>query len=335
MAEACMAEALISVVTPAYNVARYLESAVRSVLGQTYGEFEYVIVDDGSTDDTLTVAHRLEQLDRRVNVLSLDHGGSARARNAGIKASHGEFIAFLDADDTWESDFLEVMKGVLSAAPRRTRAVFSRSRVFHDQPDCPALELHRFVPGSYDFNRMLSTWNAAGNGSSLLIRTECFDQAGYFREDLRSAIDLDMWLRILAQSESYDFVGVTDVLVNHRHRADSISADLSARFDALYSMLLEYGDRLGPAERRGYSYPITIGLRSHRRLKALRLIWASLPWGPLSIAVDDRWRRVALYAMIATVGRPLERPVRALRRRFVKPVAVRCCSQNASVVPDR
>jgi glycosyltransferase involved in cell wall biosynthesis len=324
-----MAEALISVVTPAYNAQRYLESAVRSVLGQKYGTFEYFIVDDGSTDDTLAVAHRLERLDRRVTVLSVDHGGSARARNAGIKAARGEFVAFLDADDTWEPDFLEVMNGVLSAGPGRTRAVFCRSRVFHDDPDCPALELHHFVPGSYGLNRMLSTWNPAGNGSSLLIRRECFEEAGHFREDLKSAVDLDMWLRILAQSESYDFVGAPDVLVNYRRRADSISADLSARFDALHAILLEYGDRLCPAERRSYSHPITIGLRGRRRLEALRLIGASLPWGPLSIVGDDRWRRVAVYAMIATIGRPLERPLRALHRRFVGSAAGCCCTKTS------
>ena len=318
-----MAEALISVVTPAYDVARYLESAVRSVLAQTYGNFEYFIVDDGSTDDTLAVARRLERLDRRVTVLSVDHGGSAYARNAGIKAAHGGFIAFLDADDTWEPDFLEVMSAALTAAPSRTRAVFAQSRVFHDPPGRRGLELHHFAPGSYGLNRMLSTWNAAGNGSSLLIRSECFDEAGGFREDVKSAVDLDMWLRILGQSESYDFVGVPDVLVNYRKRADSISADLAARFDALYAMLVVYGDRLSAAERRSYSYPITLGLRSRRRRDAFRLIRASLPWGPPSIVVDERWRHVAVYAMIAALGRPLEPPFRALRRWFVTSTAGR------------
>jgi hypothetical protein len=170
---------------------------------------------------------------------------------------------------------------------------------------------------------MLSTWNPAGNGSSLLIRSECFDEAGGFREDFRSAVDLEMWLRILRQSESYDFVGVPHVLVNYRQRADSISADLPARFDALYALLQEYGDRLSPAERRGYSYPITIGLRSRRRREALRLIRASLPWGPPSIFMDEGWRRVAVYAMIAALGQPLEPALRALRRRFVSSSAGR------------
>src|SRR5436190_24381702 len=97
-----MAEGLVTVVTPAYNVARYIEAAVRSVLRQTYGNFEYIIVDDGSSDDTLAVAHRLARFDQRVKVLSVDHGGSSRARNIGIAAAHGEFISFLDADDAWE-----------------------------------------------------------------------------------------------------------------------------------------------------------------------------------------------------------------------------------------
>jgi hypothetical protein len=126
-----------------------------------------------------------------------------------------------------------------------------------------------------------------------------------------------MWLRILGQSESYEFVGVPDVLVNYRQRADSISADRPARFDALYAMLSEYGHRLTAADRRSYSYPITLGLRNRRHREAFRLLRASLPWGPPSILVDERWRAVALYALLAAVGRPLESSVRALRRRFV------------------
>jgi glycosyltransferase involved in cell wall biosynthesis len=307
----------VTVVIPAYNAAATLGATLAALAAQREApDFEVVLVDDGSTDDTLAVARRLARLDERVKVLSVDHGGSAHARNAGIEAARGDFIAFLDADDTWERDFLEVMNAALTAAPRRTRAVFSQSRVFHDQPGCSGLELHAFVPGSYGLNRMLSTWNPAGNGSSLLIRSECFDEAGGFREDFRSAVDLEMWLRILGQSESYDFVGVPDVLVNYRKRADSISADLPARFDALYAMLSEYGGRLSAAERRSYSYPITLGLRSRRHREAFRLVLASLPWGPLSIVVDEQWRRVALYAMVAAVGRPFEAHVRAMRRRF-------------------
>jgi glycosyltransferase involved in cell wall biosynthesis len=321
-----MADGLITVITPAYNVARYIEAAARSVLRQTYSNFEYIVVDDGSSDDTLAVAHRLARLDRRVKVLSIDHSGSSRARNIGIAAGRGEFIAFLDGDDTWEPGFLEVMVSVLTESSRQTRAVFCQSRVFHDDRGCAALELHRFAPGSYDMNRMLSTWNPAGNGSSLLARSECFEEAGGFREDLASAVDFDMWLRILAGSESYRFTGVPNVLVNYRRRPNSISADQSARFDALYHLVLEFGGRLSPAERRSYYHPIILGLRSRRRLKAIRLIWAALPWGPPSILMDRRWRRVALYLVLATVGLPLERPARALHRRLARPRYEMCCS---------
>jgi glycosyltransferase involved in cell wall biosynthesis len=90
-----------SVVIPAYNCARYLGSALDSTLAQSFREFETIVVDDGSTDNTRTIAARYES---RVRLLAQSHAGVAAARNLGIQESRTEIVAFLDADDVWHRD---------------------------------------------------------------------------------------------------------------------------------------------------------------------------------------------------------------------------------------
>ena len=89
----------VSIITPAYNAGRYLGVAIASVLGQTVPDFEMLVVDDGSTDDTASVAESFARRDRRVRVLRQANGGSAAARNCALAAARGRYYALLDADD--------------------------------------------------------------------------------------------------------------------------------------------------------------------------------------------------------------------------------------------
>src|SRR5262245_36702982 len=89
----------VSVITPAYNAASYLPETIASVLAQTHRDFELLIIDDGSTDDTLEVARRFAAADARISVASVPNSGPAAARNAALRAARGEFIALLDSDD--------------------------------------------------------------------------------------------------------------------------------------------------------------------------------------------------------------------------------------------
>ena len=98
---------MISVIMPAYNVKKYIARSVDSVLAQTYGDFELLVVDDGSTDGTGKVAEALSEKDSRIIVIHQNNGGAAAARNKGLEAAKGEFVAFLDSDDLWDAAFLE------------------------------------------------------------------------------------------------------------------------------------------------------------------------------------------------------------------------------------
>jgi glycosyltransferase involved in cell wall biosynthesis len=108
---------LVSVITPAYNVARYIGEAIDSVIAQTQGDFEYLVVDDGSTDETEQIVRAYAARDARTRLLSGGHRGSSTARNLGIRQARGTYIAFLDGDDRWHPQFLARSVRAMAEAP--------------------------------------------------------------------------------------------------------------------------------------------------------------------------------------------------------------------------
>ena len=120
----------VSVVVPCYNHAEYLNESVASVVAQTFQNWECIIVDDGSTDDTESVARQLSQEDTRIKYLHKTNGGLADARNKGIEAAKGEFILPLDADDKISSNYMEAalradLRKTSSKSPRGSTGVLS------------------------------------------------------------------------------------------------------------------------------------------------------------------------------------------------------------------
>lgn len=96
-----------SIIMPTYNCERYVAEAVNSVLGQTYKDFELIIVDDGSQDGTFAVCEQLAKDKDNVHLFAAEHGGVSRARNFGLKKSQGDYVLFIDSDDSWENNLLE------------------------------------------------------------------------------------------------------------------------------------------------------------------------------------------------------------------------------------
>jgi len=113
-----MENALISIIIPVYNAAKYLERSLGSVLKQTYRNLEIITVDDGSTDDSLELLNSFAASDSRVKVIHKENGGSSSARNAGLKISTGEYIGFIDADDYIEYDMYENLARLLDEDPK-------------------------------------------------------------------------------------------------------------------------------------------------------------------------------------------------------------------------
>lgn len=231
----------VTVITPAYNVGPYIGEAIDSVLAQTFRDFEYLVVDDGSTDQTVDEIHRRTELDRRVRLISEQHSGPASARNIGIARAQGKFIAFLDGDDRWDADFLEDQLALIESVGADVAAVFGRSRVMSQRGRVYLLRWQR--SGRYDFDDMLVQSCPPRTGSSLLIRKNAFDLAGVFTQD-RTIQDLDMWLRIQRDSGMPYFWGNRSYLLDIRVRSGAISRDHRRRFTDLDVLISEHAPGL-------------------------------------------------------------------------------------------
>jgi len=183
----------ISVIIPAYNQSRYLGEAIRSTLAQSFGDFEVVVVDDGSTDDTKAVALAFD--DRRLRYVYQANRGLSAARNTGIRHARGAFLTFLDSDDLFMPDKLALLSSALRENPALGLVAGQAVLIDH---------LGRFVGETFDKGppsdgSELLLGNPLHVGS-VLLRREWQERVGLFDETLRSYEDWDLWLR-LARSD--------------------------------------------------------------------------------------------------------------------------------------
>jgi len=215
-------EPLVSVITPAYNAAKYLSQTIQSALGQTYKNIEIVVVDDGSTDGT----EDLKVLqDRRVRYLKIKHsGGPATPRNVGIKKSRGDLIAFLDSDDVWRPEKLEkqisfMQKGGFDFVSSDAGVIDKNGKKTKDSYLAHLGNLNNLgpqvFPRLYESNFVIT--------SSALVRREVFDKVGFFDQSPRmvGVEDYDLWLRISAVGAKFGFL--PERLLLYRDRAGSLS----------------------------------------------------------------------------------------------------------------
>jgi glycosyltransferase involved in cell wall biosynthesis len=226
---------IVTVVTPAYNIAKYIGETVDSVLRQTFHDFEYLVVEDGSTDNSVDVVKAHVGDDPRFRLVQGEHRGLSAARNAGVREAKGQYIAFVDGDDRWHPKFLERQLRLIRSLPPDTGAVFCRSRLVLENGTLVFLQWQR--AGRYDFDDFLVNCNPTRNGSSLLIRKSCFADVGGFDEELHHLEDLDMWLRIATNSKTPVLWASKYFLVDMRLRSDSMSRDRADVEAALYDML--------------------------------------------------------------------------------------------------
>jgi glycosyltransferase involved in cell wall biosynthesis len=180
----------VSTIIRTYNRADYLGAAIDSVLAQSYHDHELLVVDDGSTDETLTL---LAGYGDRLRTLALPHSGNlALLGNAGIRAARGEFIAFLDSDDLWLPDKLERQLRRLDGEARFGFAYGNACLLYPDGTrSAPVLAPDQIVAGSV-LRAMVR--NMCVHISTVLIRRRCFDEVGWFDERHASAEDIYFFL---------------------------------------------------------------------------------------------------------------------------------------------
>ncbi|MGH7726474.1 MAG: glycosyltransferase family 2 protein [Candidatus Eiseniibacteriota bacterium] len=185
-----MSAPLVSVITPAHNSGRFLEETVRSVIAQSFGGWEMLIAENGSTDDTVAIAERLAREDSRIRLLELrGRAGPAGARNAALEVANGRYVAFLDADDLWLPEKLEAQ---LEFARSRSAAFTCTSFRRIDERGAPILSLVA-PPSTIDYEFLLGH-TVIGCLTVLLDR----EQTGPVRmPDLPQHEDLVLWYSLL------------------------------------------------------------------------------------------------------------------------------------------
>lgn len=217
-------ESLVSVVLPTYNRGYILSEAIKSILNQSYKDFELIIVDDGSTDNTEEVIESFS--DSRIRYIKHDvNKGLSAGRNTGIKHAQGIYIANQDSDDVWLSHKLEKEVAILDVAPRDVGVVYSKAeKVMRDGKKIVVPPKTIKVKEGNIQNQLLHgnfiTMQAA------LFRKECLNNISGFDETLPALQDWDFWLRI---SENYKFKYINEVGLSIKISADSITKNQKKR----------------------------------------------------------------------------------------------------------
>ena len=210
---------IFTVVIPLYNKGNHIKRAIKSILQQTYQDFKIIVVDDGSTDNSVKEAMKIK--DNRIKIIKKSNGGVSSARNKGIEESNYDYIGFLDADDMWKPDFLESIKNLIEKYPKAGAY-------------CTAYEIKKedgTLAVSPNFNNFEQYWHGiiddyfkyAINGplisaSSVVIPKRVFNDIGGFSLGIKRGEDLDMWVRIAL---TYNIVYFNRVCATYFHDAEN------------------------------------------------------------------------------------------------------------------
>jgi glycosyltransferase involved in cell wall biosynthesis len=256
----------VSIIMPAHNTAPYVGAAVRSALVQTFGDFELILVDDGSSDDTVDVALRAARGDSRLKVVRRPTAeGASAARNSGLAVARGEFIALLDSDDEWSPEFLAVQLAAFASFP--DVAIVNANAVsvggpFDGRPYRTITDGCRRV----SFLDMIEDEDRVSIMS--MFRRTVYERLGGFDVSLPTNEDYEFWLR--AAVAGFAFVQTPEPLVRYRRRAHSLSSDELRMLDGIVTVLTRArgwcGD--GSRERRAIDRQIQRFQRDALRIRA-------------------------------------------------------------------
>jgi len=240
----------VSIVVPAHNAGRTLAQTLASVRAQTVADYEVIVVDDGSTDDTAQVAG--EAQDSRVSVVSTANGGVARARNHGIARATGSFVAFLDADDLWRPTKLADQLARLAADPSAGVCVTAATRIDDSSRE---IGLMRLEDTRDTCAALLLRSMVAGCVSSGVVRRSLLEAVGGFDPAFSQCADWDLWLRLSRQTR---FSLIDEDLVLYRTHCGNMSSNISLLERDTFAVLDKFfaceasGPYL-PLRRRAYS----------------------------------------------------------------------------------
>ena len=264
----------VSIIVPVYNGARFLPGAVRSLLDQSFTDFELIIVNDGSLDNTLEVAKSFSA-DTRVSILNLpSNRGVSAARNSGIENSSGELVAFFDHDDLALKDMLRIQVGILEAYPEAALVnadvafIDENGIIFDKFKNMPA---SRFAnPNgklivSNQINELFESCYIHSN--TVMVRRRALEKVGLFDEALRYAEDYNLWLRMAHYFQVAHIATIVTYYRQHGVQATiNKNALLLGKFRALEAYMKacpDYKEKINPSVRRNRMGRVHASLAGH------------------------------------------------------------------------
>lgn len=213
---------MFSVIIPLYNKAPYIEKALRSVFAQTYTDYELIVVDDGSKDDSKAVAEQvLACCPVPYQLISQANAGVSMARNNGVAASHGEYICFIDADDWWEPTFLEEMHNLIKEYPEAgiygtNYTIINEKK--HKTRVAPMGVDNNFEKGYINYCKVYArTLCMPLTSISVAIPRKIFEETLGFKPHLKLGEDFDLWIRIALK---YKVAFLNKPLANYNQDVD-------------------------------------------------------------------------------------------------------------------
>ena len=213
-----MSQPLISVLMPVYNAQRFVAQAVESVLSQSFCDFEFIIIDDGSTDDSLRILQEFAARDSRILLRSRANTGIAAAMNEGLMLAQGRYIARMDADDVCRQTRFEKQLAFLENNP--LYVVVGSYAEYMDMEGWPIYVVHRPTEHEAIDAMHLRGIGAAIINPTAMFRTDAVRQVGEYRSDFTPADDFDFFLRL---AEVGRLANLPEVLLNYRFNMTSIS----------------------------------------------------------------------------------------------------------------
>jgi glycosyltransferase involved in cell wall biosynthesis len=274
----------VSVIIPAYNAAWCIRRALDSVLAQTFTDYEIIVVNDGSRDETLAVIAGYGDV---VRVVDKANGGLSSARNAGIRAARGTYVAFLDADDRWLPEKLQRQVTLMQSD---ATLGFCSTAASVEDPDGKQLNIWACPRWSGSLLEHLFRENAAvaGSGSGVLVKRVVLLQVGDFDESLRSLEDIDMWMRLAAVASYGCIAEPLTVLLKH---PESMSRNLEIMRESAIRVMKKNRGLLPAGLQGAYWRSCMAGVygdyakwryRTGRRTAALRDVMQLLALAPVA-----------------------------------------------------
>jgi len=222
----------VSVIVPAYNSAKYIGEALESVFAQTFTSYEVIVINDGSLD-TDELERELKRYPSNLRYIKQENRGAAAARNTGLHAATGEFVAFLDADDTWSPDFLEKQLALIKDT--NADLVYADALLFGESPLAGRtfMEMHPSHGDVTAENLLLVKVTVLT--STVLARKERIVEVGLFDEALRRGQDFDLWLRLAKRGARFAYQ--REVLANHQIVESGLSGDIMSQLKRTLEVL--------------------------------------------------------------------------------------------------